>query len=112
MAAWPEAWPALPVPLAGSRTPIPFALAYSGATSLADPARLRLRRDGAAFDGHLRLADLTAWIDEDGRWSPLPPIDGSASIPMMELGGATLHGVELSLEDPALEPASAESPDD
>jgi hypothetical protein len=112
MAAWPEAWPPLPVPLAESRAPIPFALSYSGATSLADPARLRLRRDGADFDGHLRLADLTAWIDEDGRWSPLPPIDGSASIPEMELGGATLHGVELSVDDPALESAPAEPADD
>jgi hypothetical protein len=103
LAHWPEAWPPLPLPLSASNAPIPFALGYSGATDLSDPARLRLRRDGSAFDGRLRLADFTAWIDEDGRLSPLPPIDGHASIPRMELGGATLHGVEVSVDDPALD---------
>jgi hypothetical protein len=100
------------VPLSESDSPIPFALAYSGATDLGDPARLRLRRDGAAFDGRLRLAGFTSWIDEDGRFSPLPPIDGRASIPRMELGGATLHGVEVSVDDPALDADDSERSSD
>lgn len=103
VAAWPEAWPPLPAPLSASSAPLPFALAYDGDTGLGDPARLRLQREDAHFDGRLRLADLTAWIDEDGRWSPLPPIDGRASLPVLELGGATLHGVEITVDDPGLE---------
>jgi hypothetical protein len=67
LARWSEAWPALPQPLRGSNSPLPFRLDYTGATSLADPAELALRRDQARFDGRLRLQDITAWMDEDGR---------------------------------------------
>jgi hypothetical protein len=102
LARWPRAWPALPRPLRDSRAPLPFALHYAGPTSLADPAELELRRDRARFDGRLRLHELTAWMDEDGRLSPLPPLDGTATLPVLEIAGATLHGVELTIDDPDL----------
>jgi hypothetical protein len=102
LARWSEAWPALPQPLRDSSSPLPFSLRYTGTTSLEDPAELALRRDQARFAGRLRLHDLTAWMDEDGRLSPLPPLDGSATLPVMELAGATLHGVEVTIDDPAL----------
>lgn len=102
LARWSEAWPALPQPLRDSSSPLPFSLRYTGTTSLEDPAELALRRDQARFAGRLRLHDLTAWMDEDGRLSPLPPLDGSATLPVIELAGATLHGVEVTIDDPAL----------
>jgi hypothetical protein len=102
LARWSEAWPELPLPLRDSTSPLPFSLRYSGPASLADPAELALRRDRARFDGRLRLHDVTAWMDEDGRLSPLPPLDGAATLPVMELAGATLHGVEFTIDDPAL----------
>jgi hypothetical protein len=102
LARWSEAWPALPLPLRDSDSPLPFRLHYAGATSLADPAGLALRRDRARFDGRLRLPDITAWMDEDGRLSPLPPLAGTATLPVMEVPGATLHGVQVTIDDPAL----------
>jgi len=111
LADWSEAWPALPLPLRDSDSPLPFRLRYTGATSLADPAELELRRDRARFQGRLQLPALTAWMDEDGRLSPLPPLDGTATLPVMELPGATLHGVEVTIDDPAL-PGSDDDPAD
>src|SRR5690606_12562047 len=52
---WPDAWPALPEPLASSRSPMPFALRYRGAVELGDNAFLQLRRDDTSFDGSFRL---------------------------------------------------------
>lgn len=111
LASWAEAWPALPQPLRDSTSPLPFSLDYTGATSLEDPAELTLRRDRARFDGRLRLQDVTAWMDEEGRFSPLPPLDGTATLPVMELAGATLHGVEVTLDDPGLPAREAHAAD-
>lgn len=109
LAYWAEAWPALPQPLRDSSSPLPFSLRYTGATSLADPAGIALRRDRARFDGRLRLQDINAWMDEEGRRSPLPPLDGTATLPVMEIPGATLHGVEVTIDDPGL-PAQGTDP--
>lgn len=111
LARWSQAWPALPQPLRDSTSPLPFSLRYTGAASLEDPAELALRRDQARFNGRLRLQDITAWMDEDGRHSPLPPLDGSATMPVMELAGATLHGVEVTIDDPALPGRDADTAD-
>jgi len=102
LAGWPLAWPALPPPLGQSDAPLPFALHYVGDASLADAVDLHLQRDGSRFDGRLRLPDVTAWLDEEGRLSPLPPLDGRATVPRMEVVGATLEGVEITLDDPDL----------
>lgn len=100
LAGWPDAWPALPPPLGTSDSPLPFALRYVGAADLSDIADLRLQHDGSRFDGNFRLPAATAWLDEDGRLSPLPPLDGRATVPRMEVAGATLHGVEITIDDP------------
>jgi len=97
---WPDAWPALPPPVGTSDAPLPFELGYAGAASLADPVELRLARERATFDGRLRVAEVAAWIGAAGR-SPLPPLDGRVTVPLMEVAGASLHGVDITFEDEA-----------
>ena len=106
IAAWPEAWPALPPPLLDSASPLPFALDYAGGFDFAAPTRLDLRRDSTRFAARFRLPDVLAWLEADASGSPLPPLAGSLASPRIELAGATLHGVEIELSDPDL-PADA-----
>lgn len=102
LAEWPETWPTLPPPLGASSSPLPFALDYVGATGLADAARLRLRRDAARFDARFRLPAVLAWLDDDGSGTPLPPLSGTARAPRLEISGAQLEGVEISIDEPGL----------
>lgn len=99
MARWPEAWPALPPPIGQSRSPVPFVLRYSGEGDLSGRTTLQLQRDATRFDARLHLPDVLAWLDAMDRESPLPPIDGTVTTPMMEIAGATLHGVEIEFDD-------------
>jgi hypothetical protein len=109
LANWPDAWPALPPPLGQSTSPLPFALRYDGAGDFSDIAALELQRDATRFDAHFRLLQVLDWIDAQATGSPLPPIAGHLSTPQLEISGAMLEGVEVSIEDPGL-PAVAPSP--
>jgi len=102
LAAWPDAWPALPAPLAASRAPLPFALRYAGASDLGDVATLQLRRERTTFDGRFRLPAILEWVDAGSRGSPLPPLDGRLATPRLEIAGATLEGVQIELHDEAV----------
>jgi hypothetical protein len=99
IAAWPDAWPALPPPLSQSRSPLPFAIDYAGRANLADPTTLRLRRDATSFDAEFRLPRVLDWLDADGAGTPLPPLDGRLRTPRLEIAGASLVGVEMDFED-------------
>jgi hypothetical protein len=70
----------------------------------AEVASLQLRRDASRFDARFRLPDVLAWLDEIATDSPLPPLQGSLSTPRIEIAGATLEGVEVEIDDPALTP--------
>lgn len=112
LAGWPADWPALPPPLARSPSPLPFALAYQGTPDLADIAHLRLQRDQTRFDARFRLFEVMAWLEalETGKpGSPLPPLSGRLLSPRLEVSGATLEGVEVRIDDPAL-PAIGTTP--
>lgn len=103
LAGWPQSWPALPAPIGQSQSPLPFALDYAGKLDLSDIAMLQLERDAARFDGRFRPHDVTAWIAAaNGTVSPLPPLDGRISAPQIEIAGAQLQGVEITLDDPDL----------
>lgn len=104
IAQWPQAWPALPPPLGQSRSPLPFALDYRGAMALADPVSLQLRRDATRFDGRFRVPQMLEWMDTAATGSPLPPLEGSVSMPRVEISGAVLEGVEVEFADEAASP--------
>ena len=106
IAAWPAGWPALPAPLAQSRSPLPFALDYAGRMDLGDVAALELRRDETRFDARIRPTDATAWANAGTHGSLLPPLDGHLSTPRLHIAGATLEGVEVDIDDPDLPPAT------
>ena len=106
IAAWPEAWPALPAPLSASTSPMPFALDYRGTIDFADIAALELQRDTTRFDARFRLPVVLAWLDAGAAGSPLPPLQGRLATPRMEVAGATLEGVEVELDDPGIPPKS------
>lgn len=99
LATWPGTWPALPPPLGQSGSPLPFVLAYRGATDLSGDTRLRLRRDATVFDAAFRLPRVLAWLDAFERGTPLPPLDGTLVTPTLEIAGATLEGVHVTFED-------------
>jgi hypothetical protein len=103
--AWPKTWPALPSPLHASPSPLPFELRYVGKTDLTDMTELRIDRDATRFDGRFHVPDIVAWIDTVDTGSPLPPLDGRVTAPSIEIAGAQLQGVELTLDDPGLEGA-------
>lgn len=98
IAHWPEAWPALPPPIAQSRSPLPFTLGYDGKTDFSSTTALQLRRDATRFDGRFRLQEVLAWSKATATGSPLPPIDGTLTTPQLEISGATLEGVEVEVE--------------
>lgn len=98
IAQWPDAWPALPPPIGQSRSPLPFALRYAGASTLADFTQLQLRRDATTFDARFRLPVVLDWLERDGV-SPLPPLDGWLRTPTLEISGALLEGVEIDFVD-------------
>ena len=102
LARWPAAWPALPPPISQSTSTLPFALHYAGKPDFSQVARLQLRRDDSRFDGSFHLQDISRWISDDKLHSPLPPLDGKLVTPRLEISGAQLHGVEISLDDPAV----------
>ncbi len=95
---WPASWPALPVPVSNSTSPLPFSLHYAGKADLADVASLRLQRDATDFDGRFKLYDVLGWIDQAGG-SPLPPLDGRLRSPELEISGAVLEGVDVVIDD-------------
>ena len=99
---WPSSWPALPVPVSNSASPLPFALRYTGRPDLSDTARLRLSRDATDFDGRFRLFDMLDWVDQSGG-APLPPLSGRLRSPQLEISGAVLEGVDIVLDDEDLE---------
>jgi hypothetical protein len=101
IAQWPETWPALPAPIGQSTSALPFVLHYIGRADLSEIATLHLERDATVFDGRFRLPDVMTWIDAD-KLSPLPPIDGHATTPRLDIPGAQLDGVEVGIDDPAL----------
>ena len=100
MARWPSAWPALPPPLDGTR-PLELALGYRGRADLAAPLALQLVADGARFDGALDLPGLLAWAGDPWGDSPLPPLHGRLQAQALEIAGARLEGVSITIEDEA-----------
>ncbi len=106
--AWPKAWPALPSPIAQSPSPLPFGLRYNGRSNLSDIAELELKRDATQFHGRFHALEIAAWIDATVSDSPLPPLDGQITTPSIDIAGAHLEGVHLSLDDPTIEGAPAD----
>lgn len=113
LAGWNDAWPALPPPLGQSDSPLPFRIDYVGRSDGSDLAWLRLHRDEAGFEGRFRLPALLDWIGAKPGRPPLPPLDGRVTAPRMEVSGALLEGVEIGIDDPAIDAdgeADAEGP--
>lgn len=102
VARWPQAWPALPEPLSRPQGPVDVALDYQGPAGFDGIVRLRARHGGTDFDGRFRIAAITRWLDSDLA-TPLPPLDGSARTPLLEIAGARLEGVEVSIDDASID---------
>lgn len=105
LARWPAAWPALPPPVGRPRAPISIGLDYAGAADASGIVALQARSGATRFDGRFRTADLSAWLDQ-GMATPLPPLDGQAHTPVLEIAGARLEDVSIQVDDPAIGPAS------
>lgn len=106
IAAWPDAWPALPPPLSASTSPMSFSLDYVGQVDFSEVASLGLRRDDTTFDARFKLPVMVDWINAEVAGSPLPPLQGALQTPRLEIAGATLEGVEVEFTDEASVPAS------
>jgi hypothetical protein len=105
---WPSGWPELPTPIGASKSPIPFTLQYNGRPDLSDVAVLHLSRDATVFDGRLRPFEFSNWIQAGSTGSPIPPLDGHLSTPRLDIAGAQLQGVDVTISDG--EPSAAPTP--
>ena len=101
---WNEAWPALPSPIGQSASPLSFRLDYVGKPDTSDISALQLHRDDTRFDGRFRLPEVLQWIGAASSVSPVPPLDGRVTTPQLEISGAMLQGVEVEVDDPAIDP--------
>lgn len=99
IAEWPAAWPLLPAPLDRAQEPTPFAIGYDGAPDLSTPLAVRLSRGDARFEGLLRIDAIAGWLAQLDTGTPLPPVAGTVHAPVLEIPGATLHGVEIRIDD-------------
>lgn len=104
VAGWPPAWPALPEPIGRPQGPVAVALDYRGPLAFSGILGLRASHGATNFDGRFRVRDITAWLDSDLA-TLLPPIDGTASTPVLDIAGARLEGVDITVEDPAVDGA-------
>lgn len=107
IAAWPDAWPALPPPLSASTSPMKFSMDYVGQVDFSEVASLALQREETKFDARFKLPVIMEWINAGIAGSPLPPIQGHLQTPQLEIAGATLEGVEVEFSDDAAVPASS-----
>jgi hypothetical protein len=96
--SWPKDWPALPSPLAESTAVIDFTLAYSGAADFSAPLSLSLVREQTQAEAELAVPELLAWLDQADA-SPLPPLRAKVETPSLVVGGVTLEGVRIRIED-------------
>jgi hypothetical protein len=108
LAAWPSGWPDIPAPVGASKSPIAFALQYNGRPDLSDVAALHLSKDATLFDGRLRPFEFSNWIQAGSAGSPIPPLDGRLSTPRLDIAGAQLQGVDVTISDD--EPTAAPTP--
>ncbi|GAB1595742.1 AsmA family protein [Lysobacter claricitrinus] len=99
IARWPSGWPELPAPIGRPRGPLPMQLAYDGPTDLSGNTSLQLESGATRFDGRFRLPRVLEWIDASSAGTPLPPLDGHASTPRLDLPGVTMEGVEVEFSD-------------
>jgi hypothetical protein len=99
LAQWPEAWPAVPAPLAEVREPIAFVLDHAGPLDLSGSTMLRVHRDATRFDARFCLPRVLEWVDGIATGTPLPPLDGSLQTPVLHVPGATLEGVSVEFDD-------------
>ncbi|GAB2491424.1 AsmA family protein [Arenimonas alkanexedens] len=105
---WPSGWPTLPEPMASATSPLAFELVYDGPTDLVAPLELQLRRDDTLLDTQLVLPEVLAWLDADSA-NPLPPLTGVLSTPRLVIGGATLEGLRITLDDAPAPPVGGTS---
>jgi hypothetical protein len=105
LARWPRGWPQLPPPMGQSASPLPFRLRYAGDTGMTGIVELGMHLDDSAFDGRFRIADVGTWIDAPGG-SPIPPLDARITSPRIDIAGAQLQGVDMTLDDQDVEAAA------
>lgn len=96
--SWPKDWPALPSPLAESTAAIDFTLGYSGAADFSAPLSLTLAREQTRAEAALAVPELLAWLEKADA-SPLPPLRAKVDTPSLVVGGVTLEGVRVRIED-------------
>lgn len=99
VARWPRGWPALPPPINRPPGPLPFVLRYQGTPDLSGEATLQLHDGRTHFDGRFRLPRILSWLQGPADGNPLPPLDGRLSTPRIDIPGATLEGVEITVSD-------------
>ncbi|MEO6172397.1 MAG: hypothetical protein ABIP02_04710, partial [Arenimonas sp.] len=93
---WPKDWPTLPAPLNQQTKNIPYQLNYVGKLDLSDAIALKLDIDKSQFSSSVRISDMQQWIEQaDG--SPLPPLQGTFDMPLIQLDGVRLEGVSIEI---------------
>ncbi len=106
IAAWPDAWPALPAPLSASASPVAFILAQRGESAMAANTLLTLQRDAHHVEIEGTPEAVVAWRDDAGA-AALPPLRVRAVLPDVTVDGVQLEGVTVELDEDAADPSDA-----
>lgn len=94
MQRWPDAWPALPDPLASAEGPFLAELDYDGPPDLGMPVDLVVRHEQALLESRFVLPELLAWsLPATG--SPLPPLSGRLQAAGLVFGSTRLEGISV-----------------
>lgn len=97
---WPSDWPALPQPFAQDTSALPITLSYVGDAALNDVMTLTLHRGETSLAANLRLPELQTWLAATGG-SPLPPLNATLKMPLVEFDGIKLEGLEMEIHEDA-----------
>ncbi len=109
LSRWPDAWPGLPPALGSNAAPIVFSASYQGSIFLSDPIVFDVKRADTTLQGRFHIADVRAWIGKKFD-ALLPPIEATLSVPLIDIGGMQLHGVQMDIRDDAPTQPAAKPP--
>lgn len=111
MDQWPDAWPALPEPLASADGPFMAELAYDGPPDLGVPIDLDVVHGQAVLASRFVLPELLAW-SLPAAGSPLPPLTGQLQAGELRFGNTRLEGVSVVIHDDPEADAQDDAGDD
>ncbi len=95
---WPQEWPQLPQAAADAESDYALMLEFTGTPDLRGPLKAEFSRGGLQSQLQADAGQLLAWLGQPGTRS-LPPVRGSAQMPLIERDGLRIEGLRIELRE-------------